>query len=213
MIAKLRGLIDTILIDSVILDVQGVGYQVFASRSTLTGLGGQGDTVTLWIETNVREDHIHLYGFKDKMEQDWFKLLTSVQGVGAKAGLSILSVCPADQLGYIIACADKAAITKADGIGPKIATRLLTELKDKAAKIDTTTSLTPTQQSQTASNTSEPQGGSPSGAENDALSALINLGYGRAEAFSVLVQIAKANENEHLSVEQLIPLALKELSA
>lgn len=207
MIAKLRGIIDTILLDSVILDVNGVGYQVFASSRTLSGLGGQGDVVTLWIETHVREDHIHLFGFMDQAEQQWYKLLTSVQGVGAKVGLAILSACPVDQLGFIIGSGDKAAITRADGVGPKLGLRIITELKDKVAKLDVAVSIN------VGSEVTNVNSVSVEGNQNDALSALLNLGYGRSEACSALSQVAKSNDNIKLSVEEFITQALKELSA
>ena len=207
MIAKLRGYIDTILPDSVILDVNGVGYQVFASGRTLSGLGGQGDAVSLWIETHVREDHIHLYGFKDQMEQQWYKLLTSVQGVGAKVGLAILTVCPVDQLGFIIGSGDKAAITRADGVGPKLGLRIITELKDKVGKIDTPATVAIPE----VSNNSGSNESAIASHHEDALSALMNLGYGRSEAYAVIAQIC--NDNEGLSVEVLITKALKELAS
>ncbi len=138
MIGKLSGIIDSLDTDHFILDVSGVGYLIYASSRTLSNIGQVGDNVSVLIITNVREDAITLYGFADIIEQQWFKLLTSVQGVGAKAGLSILAACPADQLSFVIASGDKASLTKADGVGPKIAARILTELKDKAGKIDIT---------------------------------------------------------------------------
>ena len=142
MIAKLSGILDSVAQDFLIIDVQGVGYHVFASPRTLSRIGEKGDSVSLLIDTHVREDHIHLFGFADAGEQQWFRLLTSVQGVGAKAGLSILGVCAPDQLAFAIASQDKAALTRADGVGPKLALRILTELKDKAAKIDLSTPQT-----------------------------------------------------------------------
>ena len=138
MISKLTGKIDSFADNHLILDVQGVGYQIFASARTLSRIGQVGDGASLLIDTHVREDHIHLYGFADAAEQRWFRLLTSVQGVGAKVGMAILGACPPDKLALAIASQDKALLTQADGVGPKLAVRILTELKDKAAKISLT---------------------------------------------------------------------------
>ena len=119
-----------------ILDVNGVGYLVHASARTLGKIGGKGNPTSVLIETQVREDAITLYGFADAIEQEWFKLLTSVQGVGAKAGLAILAACPPERLALVIASDDKAAVQAANGVGPKLALRVITELKDKAGKMD-----------------------------------------------------------------------------
>lgn len=207
MIGKLSGIIDSFDIDHLILDVGGVGYMVFASSRTLSRIGQVGDAASLLIITNVREDAITLYGFADAIEQQWFKLLTSVQGVGAKAGLSILAACPADQLGFVIASQDKPALIRADGVGPKIATRILTELKDKAGKID---------MGSTAASGAPSQGGAVAGdsrAEQDAVSALTNLGYASTEAYrAVLEAKGKASDSERDDLQSLIRLALQELS-
>ncbi len=206
MIGKLSGIIDEIFEDFIILDVNGVGYQVQCSPRTLARIGQKGDPASLLIDTNVREDAITLFGFPDKAEQQWFRLLTSVQGVGAKAGMAILGVTPPEQLGFAIASGDKAALTRADGIGPKIAARILTELKDKAGKMDLATSPA-LQQVQVCEG--QPQ---TTGIDQDAVSALVNLGYGRTDAYAAVMQAkAKANDNE--SLQTLIRLALKELSA
>ncbi|MCM2344452.1 MAG: Holliday junction branch migration protein RuvA [Alphaproteobacteria bacterium] len=207
MIAKLSGIMDSAGQDYLILDVGGVGYQVFASGRTLSRVQ-KGEPVSLLIDTHVREDHIHLYGFMDKAEQEWFRLLTSVQGVGAKVGMAILSVCPVDRLGFAIAAGDAAFVRQADGVGPKLATRIVTELKDKAAKIDLTL---PTKTAGKSSKLVE-QEPPPANIENDAVSALVNLGYGRADAYSAVLQARqKANDNDDLQV--LIRLALKELAS
>ena len=116
MFAKLTGKIDTIFQDSLILDVGGVGYHVFTSGRTLGLIGDSGSDVSLLIETHVREDHIHLYGFSSIQERDWFRLLTSVQGVGAKSGLAILTACPPDRLPIVIASNDANALRQADGV-------------------------------------------------------------------------------------------------
>ena len=136
MISKLSGILDSVHDGFLILDVQGVGYQVFASSSTLAQCTGVGEPLSLLIDTHVKEDYIKLFGFRGTAEQEWFRLLTSVQGVGAKAAMAILTVCPPDQIGFAIAAGDKPAIQRAEGVGPKLAARILTELKDKAGKID-----------------------------------------------------------------------------
>lgn len=150
----------------------------------------------------MREDAITLYGFVDSAEQSWFKLLTSVQGVGAKAGLAILSALTPEKISLAIAAQDKAMLTQADGVGPKLATRILTELKDKAVNLD----LSPKSVEGFVDNSEK----TPEGVDNDAVSALINLGYARADAYSAVIRAKdKANDN----LQDLIRLALKELSA
>lgn len=207
MIGKLSGIIDSFETDHMILDVSGVGYLVYASSRTLSSIGQVGDVTSVLIITNVREDAITLYGFADAIEQEWFKLLTSVQGVGAKAGLSILAACSADQLGFIIASQDKAALTQADGVGPKLATRILTELKDKAGKIDMGAGGDMPKISPAESQIADI-------VDQDAVSALTNLGYAASDAYrAVLAAKGKANDNEHENLQVLIRLALQELSA
>ena len=204
MIAKLSGIMDSAGQDYLILDVNGVGYQVFASGRTLSRVQ-KGEPVSLLIDTHVREDHIHLYGFMDKTEQEWFRLLTSVQGVGAKVGMAILSTCPVDRLGFAIASGDAAFVRQADGVGPKLATRIVTELKDKAAKID----LAPAPKA-SGKVTKMPEQLPPANVESDAVSALVNLGYGRADAYSAVLQVRdKANDN----LSEILKLALKELGS
>ncbi|MDB2682683.1 Holliday junction branch migration protein RuvA [Alphaproteobacteria bacterium] len=207
MIGKLRGTIDSFQDNHLILDVGGVGYLVFASNRTLSRIGQIGDPATILIDTHVREDHIHLYGFADKIEQEWFRLLTSVQGVGAKAGLSILAVCPPEKLALIIASGDKAAITAADGVGPKIGVRILTELKDKAGKMEITAN-TPMPKIQIGGVASD----EPAGIDGDAVSALVNLGYARSDAFTAVAK-AKEKTGDNDNLQELIKVSLKELSA
>ena len=204
MIGKLSGIIDNFGADYILLDVGGVGYLVHCSPRTLQTAGEKGDPYSLLIDTHVREDAINLYGFKDAMEQQWFRLLTSVQGVGARVGMSILGTCPPERLGFAIVSGDKAAIQAADGVGPKLAIRIVTELKDKAGKIDLQISVPKAEGKgmQTA----------PASVDNDAVSALVNLGYAKSDAFqAVLSAKQKANDNDTLS--EIIRLALKELSA
>ncbi len=201
MIGKLSGLLDTVSQDYVLLDVSGVGYVVQCSPVTLARCGAKGDQVSLLIDTHVREDAITLFGFMEEVEQHWFRLLYSVQGVGPKAAMAILGACPPDQLGFAIASGDKAALTRADGVGPKLAARILTELKDKAGKMD----LSPAPVDGAVG-----KAVNEAGIHNDAVSALINLGYGRSDAYQAVLKVqAEANDN----LSDLIRLALKELSA
>jgi holliday junction DNA helicase RuvA len=200
MIAKLTGLIDSAATDSAIIDVGGVGYLVFCSAKTLNRLPARGSVASLLIETHVREDHIHLFGFADEAERDWFRLLTTVQGVGAKLALAILGVHAAHELAQVIAAQDKASLTRASGVGPKLAGRILSELKDKVGGIALggLAALAPEVE--------------PIGPMADAVSALVNLGYRRAEAFGAVAQAAKRLGGAP-ALESLIRAGLKELSA
>src|SRR2546421_1756220 len=131
MIAKLAGLLDQVTSDGAVVDVGGVGYLVFCSTRTTTQLPPPGGPARLLIETHVREDHIHLYGFIDAVERDWFRLLTTVQGVGARLALALLSAVSPDQLALAILSQDKATLARADGVGPRLAARIAHELRDK----------------------------------------------------------------------------------
>ncbi len=207
MIGKLSGTIDSFGADYILLDVAGVGYLVHCSPRTLQQSGQKGDACSLLIDTHVREDAINLYGFKDAMEQQWFRLLTSVQGVGAKVGMSILGTCPPERLGFAIISGDKAAIQAADGVGPKLAVRIVTELKDKAGKIDLSASLPKKEMGKGR------QDNASASVDHDAVSALVNLGYAKSDAFQAVLQVKQANDNADLSLSDVIRLALKELSA
>lgn len=132
MIARLRGEIDDVGLDGVLVDVGGVGYPVLVSTRTRAALPSRGETATLYIETQIREDSVTYYGFIDRPERDWFRTLTTVQGVGGKVALSLLSVLEPDRLAHAVLAQDKAALARADGVGPKLAARLATELKDRA---------------------------------------------------------------------------------
>ena len=199
MIALLTGRIDQLSDSSVVVDVNGVGYLVQASTRTLAALPQPPATARLLIETHVREDAIQLYGFTDPAEREWFRLLNTVQGVGAKVALSILSaLSPRDLIGAI-AAGDRTSLTRAPGVGPRLAGRLLTELKEKAGGMPS----------------GGPSLGAPAtragGVAEDALSALINLGYRRPE-----VQPAVARVLERLGddapLDAVIREALKELA-
>ena len=202
MFAKLKGVVDTIGEDTIILDVGGVGYLVHASTRTLSQLPPVGEAMALFIETQVREDAITLFGFAKAEEQRWFKLLTTVQGVGARVGLSILSALSPSELGAAIAHQDKAALSRASGVGPKLAQRIVIELKDKVGTILPDFEVAPA---------AAAAGGAPSGGSvlADAVSALVNLGYRPAEA-STAVSVAKGKAGEDASLDALIKAALKE---
>ena len=198
MIAKLRGLLDSFGDDWCIIDVNGIGYHVFCSSRTLNNLNGLGEEVTLLIETHIREDHFHLFGFATELERDWFRLVQTVQGVGAKVALAILSAVGPDELSNSIAAQDKTVVGQATGVGPKLATRIIHELKDKVAKF----ALTPVKLGD----------GSPlrSSALGDAVSALSNLGYKQAEAYTAVSKVI--NDGADDDVQVLIRLGLKELA-
>ena len=214
MIAKLSGLIDSVGTNYVIIDVNGVGYLVYASSRTLAKIGSnKGSAVSLLIETHVREDQITLYGFADAAEKEWFLILCTVQGVGAKVAQSILAAVPADQLPMVIASQDKAALRQAEGVGDKLATRLVTELKEKAGKM--ALGAVATQKAQAArgqAGKGAPVVDLPKSASNDAVSALINLGYGRSEAFSAVANVMR-ELGDNLPLGDIIRESLKELSA
>ena len=203
MIAKLTGLVDSLAADGCVIDVNGVGYQAFASRRTLGRLS-IGQPAVLHIETHVREDHIHLFGFIDTAERDWFRLLTGVQGVGGRVALAILGVLEPDRLSLAIVAQDKALLTQADGVGPKLAGRIVSELKDKAGAgplgVSTPGALPVVEAGQAE--------GGPSA---DAISALVNLGYGRTDAVGAVAAAARQIGGTP-GVEALIPAALKELA-
>lgn len=222
MFAKLTGIIDTLMNDSLILDVGGVGYHVFASGRTLGTIGQVGNPASLLIETHVREDHIHLYGFSNIHERDWFRLLLGVQGVGARSALAIMTVCPAERLALVIASNDVNALRQADGVGPKLASRIASELKDKvqhmnlgaAAQIQPTT-IVANEKKKASKKTNKIENNElqiEMSIDQDVVSALINLGYGRSEAFSAVVTIRQKNDNTHMTFDELFKAALKELT-
>jgi len=206
MIGKLTGLVDSSGEDWVIVDVSGVGYLVHSSNRTLANLPGAGESVSLLIETHVREDHIHLYGFLQAAERDWFGLLSTVQGVGVKVALAILSVLPPSELIQAIAAQDKRAVTRANGVGPKLAGRIVAELKDQAGKLALGPAAAPVGGPAAAA-----RGGAPVLSE-DAISVLVNLGYQRGEAFGAVAQ-ATRELGADAPLEAVIKAGLKELSA
>lgn len=204
MIGKLKGLIDSYGEDYVILDVNGVGYVVHCSGRTLQKLPRPGEAAALSIETQVREDAIKLFGFEAEAEREWFKLLQTVQGVGSKVALGILSILSVSELGSAIATQDKAMVARASGVGPKLAARIVAELKDKApafAAIDPVVAKLAGADEDAAA---------PS-AVRDAISALVNLGYARPQAAAAVAASVKAL-GEGAETGALIRQGLKELA-
>ena len=190
MIGKLKGVIDSFGEDYLILDVNGVGYVVNCSSRTLAHLPRAGEPATLAIETQVREDAIRLFGFQSEAERDWFRLLQSVQGVGAKVALALLSTLSVDDLASAVAGQDKAMVARAPGVGPKLAARIVAELKDKAPAF---------------------AGAATPSAARDAISALCNLGYGRPQA-QAAVNASLAALGPEADASALIRRGLKELA-
>ncbi len=204
MIGKLSGQVDSLSESTAIVDVGGVGYVVFASGRTLGRMGTPGEPVALWIETHVREDHIHLYGFLETAERDWFRLLSTVQGVGARMALAILSALGPEELIQSIAAQDKAALTRANGVGPKLAGRIVAELKDKVGVIEWGGDRIAQ-----AEAGAKPIAGGPS---EDAVSVLVNLGYRRVDAFGAVARVSRRLGDE-ATLELLIKQGLQELTA
>jgi len=200
-IAKLKGVVDAVDEGSAVIDVNGVGYLVSCSSRTLRDLV-VGGPATLLVETIVREDAIALYGFLETSERDWFRILTTVQGVGAKVGLSILSTLAPEEIARAIAAGDKTSLSRPAGVGPKLAARLATELKDKAAAFGVAPA--PARASEAAA--------IPGGSVNeDAVSALVNLGYRRVEAFGAVARVSQ-RLGEGAALDAVIRAGLQELS-
>ena len=199
MIAKLTGLVDTIGDTFLILDVNGIGYLVSASRRTLSHIGAQGERVTLFIDTVMRAESLHLYGFESREEQDCFRLLTTVQGVGMRMALALLSPLSSSEIYQAIGAQDKTMLTRADGVGPKLASRIVTELKDKIPADMTYTSNV------------YPHPSSLSPMVEEAVSALVNLGYRRIEAVTA-VSKAQQNGGSEVALNDLIRQGLNTLS-
>jgi Holliday junction DNA helicase RuvA len=204
MIGKLKGILDSYGEDFVVVDVNGVGYVVHCSARTLQALPAPGEPVTLAIETHVREDQIRLFGFMADVEREWFRLLQTVQGVGTKVALAILGTLKPADLASAIAMRDKAMITRTPGVGPKVAERIVTELKDKApAYTDVDPAVV-----RLSGAVDERRAPAPVA---DAVSALVNLGYGQPQAAAAVAAAARA-AGEGADARQLIRLGLKELS-
>lgn len=207
MIARLSGQIVHIEDQALVLDVGGVGYLVQLSRRALARAGQINDQVTLLTSLQVREESLTLFGFADAAEQAAFHLLQTVQGVGAKAALALLSTLSPEEIYQAILAGDKAMVARADGIGPKLAQRIVNELAEKTGKLPASAGLSVSDLSGQPGNQPERQ---PE--INDAISALVNLGYGRAEAFAALGRVqAAAEDSQLLDLSALIRLALADL--
>jgi Holliday junction DNA helicase RuvA len=202
LIAKLKGVVDSVDTDSAVIDVGGVGYLVSASSRTLRDLVA-GGPATMLVETIVREDAISLYGFLETAERDWFRILTTVQGVGARVALSILSTLSPDEIARAIAAQDRATLSRPAGVGPKLAARLATELKDKAAAFG----IAPV-----AKGSAAPAAAAPTGSiDEDAVSALVNLGYKRVEAFGAVARVTQ-RLGEGATFDAVVRAGLQELA-
>ncbi|PLT93175.1 Holliday junction branch migration protein RuvA [Sinorhizobium medicae] len=203
MIGKLKGTIDEIGEDHVVLDVHGVGYVAHCSARTLAKLGRAGEAAVLFIETYVREDQLKLFGFLSALEREWFRLLQSVQGVGSKVALAVLSTLTPGELANAIALQDKTSISRAPGVGPKVAVRIVTELKNKAPAF--VGEMAP------SIGLKQELGEGVAAAPVSAVSALTNLGYSRDQAANAVAAALK-NGGEGADSARLIRLGLKELS-
>ena len=201
MIGKLTGRLDAISDNGAIIDVGGVGYSVFTSSRTMSQLGSIGEVVTVLVETHVREDHIHLYAFYSDDEKRWFQTLQTVQGVGSKAALAILSALTSEDIMNSLLSEDKTMFVRADGVGQKLATRIVSELKDKvdgffAGKVDNIETATIQDNSLIV----------------DAISAMVNLGFSRFEAQKAVSKASNYKANIE-TLDKLIAATLKELAS
>jgi Holliday junction DNA helicase RuvA len=204
MIGKLKGIIDSYGEDFVIVDVNGVGYVVHCSARTLQALPATGEPVALAIETHVREDQIRLFGFLLDGEREWFRLLQTVQGVGTKVALAVLGTLKPGELASAIALRDKATVARTPGVGPKVAERIVTELKDKApAYADLDPAVIRLSGAVDERRAPQPV--------SDAVSALVNLGYGQPQAAAAIAAAART-AGEGADTKSLIRLGLKEIA-
>jgi Holliday junction DNA helicase RuvA len=204
MIGKLTGIIDEIGTDFAVIDVGGVGYVVHCAARVLSQLPQAGQRATLFVETQMREDAIKLFGFTTSEEREWFRLMQTVQGVGAKVALSILSTLSVSDLARAVAFEDKAQVGRAPGVGPKLAARIVAELKDKAAAI--TAPLHVARGEGAVIGFARPQG-----AAAEAVSALVNLGYSQSQASQAVAAVV-AREGKELPLQALIREGLRALS-
>ena len=203
MIGKLKGTIEEIGEDYVLVDVHGVCYVAYCSARTLSKLGSVGEACILFIETYVREDQIRLFGFMTALEREWFNIVQTVQGVGAKVALALLSTLTPSELANAIALQDRAAVSRAPGVGPKVAMRIVTELKNKAPAFAGDAANIGLKQ--------ELGDGVAAAPVADAVSALTNLGYSRDQAANAVAAAMKA-AGDGADSAKLIRFGLKELS-
>ena len=209
MIATLTGKLKIKLNNQIVIDVNGVGYCLQVSKNTVDNIGEVDETVILNTDLQVRDDSILLYGFKFQSELNMFKLLQSIQGIGPRAALAVLSALTVEQIIIAIKSSDKSAFQKADGIGQRVATRIVSELQEKIDQFSLTNSNIKFKDSNITSGTEELN----KNIRDDAISAIVNLGYSKSDVFLVVNSICNEIDNdEKLSIEKIIPLALKKLS-
>ena len=222
MIASLKGVLTSIGKSDIILEVNGIGYLLNVSSKLISSLGDIGSNLSLFTDLQIKDDKIVIYGFVNSSEQSFFKLLQSVQGVGPRAALSLLSTLSVDEVVLAISSGDKTMLSRAEGIGPKVAGRIASELLDKVSVFNISNSIRNTDNK---SNNNEQDklnfkendyDGNISIIVEDIISALINLGYGRSEVFSVVMKIkndfSHKKQNKLFTVNTIVPIALKELS-
>ena len=222
MIASLSGKLTLIGKSEIILEVNGVGYLLNVSSKLITSLDEIGSELTLFTDLQIRDDKIVIYGFASSKDQNIFKLLQTVQGVGPRAALSILSTLNVDELILAISSGDKVMISRADGVGPKVAGRITTELVEKVSSLNSSlfnnsiSKNIPVTLQEKLNNNKNSDPSDFSVVVEDIISALVNLGYSRSEVFSVVIKIKKDfslnNKNKNFTVSQIVPIALKELS-
>ena len=222
MIASLTGILTLIGKSEIVLEVNGVGYLLHVSSKLITSLDEIGSELTLFTDLQIRDDKIVIYGFASSKDQNIFKLLQTVQGVGPKAALSILSTLNVDELILAISSGDKVMISRADGVGPKVAGRITTELVEKVSSLNNSlfnnsiSKNIPVTLQEKLNNNKNSDTSQFSVEVEDIISALVNLGYSRSEVFSVVMKIKKDfslnNKNKNFTVSQIVPIALKELS-
>ena len=222
MIASLKGVLTSIGKSDIILEVNGIGYLLNVSSKLISSLGDIGSNLSLFTDLQIKDDKIVIYGFVNSSEQSFFKLLQSVQGVGPRAALSLLSTLSVDEVVLAISSGDKTMLSRAEGIGPKVAGRIASELLDKVSVFNMSSSIKDkdnkfNNNEQDKLNFQENDyDGNVSMIVEDTISALINLGYGRSEVFSVVMKIkndfSHKKKNKLFTVNTIVPIALKELS-
>jgi Holliday junction DNA helicase RuvA len=217
MIGKIRGKIDTVGEEFVIIDVNGLGYRVFCSTKTISRLDGRKEEVSLFVETSVREDHIHLYGFLTEEEKKWFLELCRVSGIGNKVAIKIMGALDPDEMHFAISSGDHKMFCRAPGVGKKVSERIITELKSRISKFSVGLSNNDQDISRTDNESSTEQSSIQNKNSgkiniiNDAVSALENLGYDRSYAYKICVE--KYNKNCNITLENLITESLRDLSS